>query len=144
MWMSVDVEQRTRERAYAIWLEEGCPEGCDAEHWARAEAEIRAETPVAELVAAPVTVTPAKAPRKPRGAAKMPVELGSTIDPLAEASVMAATAKPAPVKATSAKTTPVKSAAGKTAAKKTARKEEAATEMPAAVRKPRARKTVPA
>ena len=138
--MSVDVEQRTRERAYAIWLEEGCPEGCDAEHWARAEAEVRAETPVAELVAAPVTVTPAKAPRKPRGAGKMPVESASTIDPPAEASVKAVAAKPAPVKAA-----PAKSAAGKTAAKKAARKEEAATETPpAAVRKPRARKTVPA
>ena len=27
------VEQRIRERAYRIWLEEGCPEGRDLVHW---------------------------------------------------------------------------------------------------------------
>ena len=36
-------EHRIRERAYAIWEEEGCPEGNDREHWLRAEAEIAAE-----------------------------------------------------------------------------------------------------
>jgi Protein of unknown function (DUF2934) len=29
-----------RERAYAIWEEEGCPQGKDLDHWLRAEAEI--------------------------------------------------------------------------------------------------------
>ena len=28
-----DVEQRIRERAYQIWLEEGCPEGRELDHW---------------------------------------------------------------------------------------------------------------
>jgi len=28
-----DIEQRIRERAYRIWLEEGCPEGREKEHW---------------------------------------------------------------------------------------------------------------
>ena len=28
-----DVEQRIRERAYRIWLEEGCPEGRELGHW---------------------------------------------------------------------------------------------------------------
>lgn len=35
--------QRNRmiqERAYAIWQEEGCPEGREQEHWLRAEAEV--------------------------------------------------------------------------------------------------------
>lgn len=38
--MSQDVEQRIRERAYAIWQDKGCPEGCDHEHWYLAEQEI--------------------------------------------------------------------------------------------------------
>ena len=28
-----DIEQRIRERAYQIWLEEGCPEGRELDHW---------------------------------------------------------------------------------------------------------------
>ena len=36
-------EHRIRERAYAIWEEEGRPEGKDREYWLRAEAEIAAE-----------------------------------------------------------------------------------------------------
>jgi hypothetical protein len=34
------LEQRIRERAHQIWEEDGRPEGCDHEHWARAEREI--------------------------------------------------------------------------------------------------------
>ncbi|HYG85191.1 MAG TPA: DUF2934 domain-containing protein [Azospirillum sp.] len=41
----MDVEQRIRERAYAIWQEEGCPEGCDYQHWVRAEKEIAGSSP---------------------------------------------------------------------------------------------------
>jgi len=33
-------EQAIRERAYAIWEEEGRPEGRHVDHWLRAEAEI--------------------------------------------------------------------------------------------------------
>lgn len=33
-------EQQIRERAYAIWEEEGRPDGRDLDHWHRAEAEI--------------------------------------------------------------------------------------------------------
>jgi Protein of unknown function (DUF2934) len=33
-------EQAIRERAYAIWEEEGRPDGKDLEHWCRAEDEI--------------------------------------------------------------------------------------------------------
>ena len=36
-------EHRIRERAYAIWEQEGRPDGKDREHWLRAEAEIAAE-----------------------------------------------------------------------------------------------------
>jgi len=33
-------EQAIRERAYAMWEEEGRPDGKDLDHWYRAEAEI--------------------------------------------------------------------------------------------------------
>ena len=36
----VDGEQAVRERAYAIWEEEGRPGGRHLDHWLRAEAEI--------------------------------------------------------------------------------------------------------
>jgi hypothetical protein len=36
-------EQRIRERAYQIWLDEGRPHGRDKEHWQQAEAQINAE-----------------------------------------------------------------------------------------------------
>lgn len=53
--MSAGIEERVRERAHAIWIEEGCPEGRDQEHWLRAEQEMGA-----------VITVPAKAPaRKP-------------------------------------------------------------------------------
>lgn len=71
--MSVDVEQRIRDRAYAIWLEEGCPHGRDAEHWLQAERAILAEaaavpdlSPVVAVVKAPRKTTNAK----PRAAVK--------------------------------------------------------------------------
>jgi hypothetical protein len=31
---------RIRERAYAIWQSEGCPDGCAERHWSAAEGEI--------------------------------------------------------------------------------------------------------
>lgn len=36
-------EDRVRERAYELWVEEGRPEGHDQEHWRRARDEIEAE-----------------------------------------------------------------------------------------------------
>jgi hypothetical protein len=33
-------QQRVRERAFQIWIEEGQPEGKDREHWERAEKEV--------------------------------------------------------------------------------------------------------
>jgi Protein of unknown function (DUF2934) len=39
-----DREQAIRERAYAMWEEEGRPEGQHLQHWLRAEAEINAAT----------------------------------------------------------------------------------------------------
>jgi hypothetical protein len=42
------LEQRIRERAYRIWLEEGCPDGRDEAHWERAKAEIANQNEPAE------------------------------------------------------------------------------------------------
>jgi len=41
-------EHRIRERAYALWESEGCPEGRDTEFWLRAEAEVQASQQEAE------------------------------------------------------------------------------------------------
>ena len=38
--MLEDREQSIRERAYAIWQQQGCPVGQSLDHWLRAEAEI--------------------------------------------------------------------------------------------------------
>ena len=35
-----ELEQRIRERAYQIWIEDGQPEGKETAHWERAKAEI--------------------------------------------------------------------------------------------------------
>ena len=42
--MPEEREQAIRERAYAIWEREGCPEGRSLAHWPQAEAEIGPET----------------------------------------------------------------------------------------------------
>lgn len=37
---NTDTIDRIRERAYAIWQSEGCPEGCAEKHWSAAEEEL--------------------------------------------------------------------------------------------------------
>ena len=37
-------EQQIRERAYQIWMDEGCPEGKAPEHWEKARLQLAAET----------------------------------------------------------------------------------------------------
>lgn len=39
--MPDDREQAIRERAYAIWEQQGCPEGHSIDHWLQAETEIK-------------------------------------------------------------------------------------------------------
>lgn len=67
--MSLDVEQRIRDRAYAIWLEQGCPEGCDYEHWLLAEQEVAGASDAPEdapKAAAKKAADKPVAERKPR------------------------------------------------------------------------------
>jgi hypothetical protein len=40
-----ELEQRIRERAFQIWIEEGQPQGRDKEHWSIAAAEFGVDTP---------------------------------------------------------------------------------------------------
>lgn len=96
--MSVDVEQRIRDRAYAIWLDEGRPHGRDADHWLQAERAILTETvavpdhaPVVAVVKAPRKTTNAK----PRTAVKSaeteaaPIELPKARKPRTRKAVTA-------------------------------------------------------
>ena len=41
--MANEREEAIRERAHAIWRQEGCPDGKSLAHWLQAEAEIGAE-----------------------------------------------------------------------------------------------------
>ncbi|WP_207484121.1 DUF2934 domain-containing protein [Arenibaculum pallidiluteum] len=51
--MTSVLDERIRQRAYDIWMSEGCPEGRHEEHWHRAAAELRAETAVGGEAPAP-------------------------------------------------------------------------------------------
>jgi hypothetical protein len=47
---------KIEQRAYEIWQSEGSPQGCDVDHWLRAEAEItssRGATPAADAESRP-------------------------------------------------------------------------------------------
>jgi hypothetical protein len=45
--MSESREQAIRERAYALWEQDGRPEGQNLAHWSQAETEIGTEQPAA-------------------------------------------------------------------------------------------------
>lgn len=57
-------EQRVRERAYMIWQAEGCPPGCEREHWNQAEREIADELS-AEPQSADVDPSGSEQPEQP-------------------------------------------------------------------------------
>lgn len=50
---SIDEALRPRieRRAYEIWQSEGSPQGCDVDHWLRAEADITSSSPCTEPTA---------------------------------------------------------------------------------------------
>jgi Protein of unknown function (DUF2934) len=53
-----ELEQRIRERAYTIWLDEGCPDGRDKEHWEVAKLAIADEDGQAVTLLAPEAPQP--------------------------------------------------------------------------------------
>jgi hypothetical protein len=62
-------EMRVRERAYALWEEEGRPAGREFDHWVRARSEIAGMIATAIVENAPQIAkkaAPRKAPAKPR------------------------------------------------------------------------------
>ncbi|MBL8908172.1 MAG: DUF2934 domain-containing protein [Rhizobiales bacterium] len=60
-----DREQKIREVAYMIWMEEGCPTGRDVDHWLKACERIA----LAEAVPGDAPAKPAAKPAKPKAAA---------------------------------------------------------------------------
>ena len=62
--MSQDIEQRIRDRAYAIWQEQGCPEGSDYEHWLMAEQEVAVMPAAIQTAPKAAKTATAKAPKK--------------------------------------------------------------------------------
>ena len=70
--MTIDLEQRIRERAYFIWEQEGRVHGRADEHWHRAKFEL---TAAAATFEAPAAAEPAKKARRaaaPKSAAPVP------------------------------------------------------------------------
>ncbi len=62
-------EALIRERAYQIWEREGRPQGCDFEHWVRAQVELEAEAQAGSLNGKPKRARTAVAAR-PRATAR--------------------------------------------------------------------------
>lgn len=58
-------EQRIRERAYQLWIEEGCPHGRALDHWTKAAALVGDSGDVTVELSQPSKATATKA-RKPR------------------------------------------------------------------------------
>jgi hypothetical protein len=57
-----ELEQRIRERAFRIWLEEGKPEGRHKQHWELAKLAIAREDGFAATLAPPTAPEPEPAP----------------------------------------------------------------------------------
>lgn len=113
--METDVQQRIRDRAYAIWVEEGCPHGRDTDHWLQAERDIA----VSLTDTAPAALATAM-DAEPAG---MDAEL-----PTMDAELPSMDAEPAASKPKRARTgtaTPKAVADAKTPAKKTATRKKA-------------------
>ena len=53
-----DREDKIRARAYAIWQQEGCPEGRSLDHWLKAESEISTDLLAVESKLAMVSELP--------------------------------------------------------------------------------------
>lgn len=64
--LASDREARIRQRAYELWVEDGCPDGRASAHWTRAETLIAGEEALAGLsVPAEPSVMAAPLPAKP-------------------------------------------------------------------------------
>ena len=64
-----DREQKIRETAYLIWMEEGCPSGRDVDHWLKACERVALAEVVPGDAPPPAKPAAAKTPAKPKAAA---------------------------------------------------------------------------
>lgn len=48
-----NLEQRIRERAFQLWIEQGQPEGKENEHWEQARTEIEGQKEKSEKIVTP-------------------------------------------------------------------------------------------
>lgn len=102
-----DREEKIRERAYRLWVEEGQPEGRHDQHWEEARRQIDAEEKGANAKAA-------------SGEAKPKTRRAAAAAPAAAKSSAKTAAKPAAAKTTTvAKAAPAKPSPAKPAAKET-------------------------
>ena len=69
-----DDEQKLRERAYQLWMEDGCKEGQSDQYWFQAEGEIRSEqsktTQPVQIPSQPKSDVP-RAPKRSAAGAKL-------------------------------------------------------------------------
>lgn len=79
-------EHSVRERAYALWEQDGRTMGRDEHYWRLAEQELQQAVPAAELV--PVQPKPVKA--SPKAATKAPVKTATKVAAKAAEAVKAA------------------------------------------------------
>jgi Protein of unknown function (DUF2934) len=78
-------EQHIRERAHAIWIEEGMPEGREFEHWLRARFELEPQVePEPEAKAKPTPETETKLESKPKSEHKSEAKAKPKSAPKAE------------------------------------------------------------
>jgi hypothetical protein len=80
-------EEAIRLRAYQIWEREGRPEGCDGEHWRRAQAELEAEMEEASMAGESIDIVLPRLPISipPKRSISAKADLGDDEPPLAAA-----------------------------------------------------------
>ncbi|MFO0991984.1 MAG: DUF2934 domain-containing protein [Hyphomicrobiales bacterium] len=64
-----DRDQKIREIAYLIWLEEGCPSGREVDHWLKATERVALAEVVPGDAPPPAKRAAVKTPAKPKAAA---------------------------------------------------------------------------
>jgi hypothetical protein len=62
-----DREERIRQRAHALWEQEGRPHGRDREHWERARYEVESATSATQSQSTPATVDGGASALQPGG-----------------------------------------------------------------------------
>jgi hypothetical protein len=93
--MAQDRDSQVRERAHAIWLEEGMPEGQAEQHWNRAESEFADDEASATITPVSTDATPTEAPEATSGVSTSDNADQTPVAPDVEAITEPAAAPPA-------------------------------------------------